>query len=47
MIASRLADVVLAGGADAPIMPALFAAFERLGMMPTHFNDQPRGVAAV
>lgn len=35
------ADVVIAGGADAPLIPMLFAAFDRLGVMATKFNDCP------
>jgi len=38
MIESGVADLVLAGGAEAPICPLLFAAFDRLTMMPTCFN---------
>ncbi|HZR82614.1 MAG TPA: beta-ketoacyl-[acyl-carrier-protein] synthase family protein [Candidatus Binatia bacterium] len=41
MILAGMADVVIAGGAEAPICPLLFAAFDRLDMMPTHFNDDP------
>lgn len=45
MIESGLADVVLVGGAEAPITPSLFAAFDRLGMMPRNFNDVPECAA--
>ena len=45
MIASGVADVVLVGGADAPLTPALFGAFDRLGMMPRSFNDVPVAAA--
>jgi 3-oxoacyl-[acyl-carrier-protein] synthase II len=41
MLQAGMADVVLAGAAEAPICPLLFAAFDRLKMMPTHFNDVP------
>jgi 3-oxoacyl-[acyl-carrier-protein] synthase II len=41
MIEAGMADVILAGGAEAPICPLLFAAFDRLNMMPVHFNDRP------
>jgi len=41
IIESGMADVMLVGGAEAPICPLLFAAFDRLEMMPTHFNDSP------
>lgn len=41
MIASGVADVVLVGGADAPLTPSLFGAFDRLGMMPRSFNEVP------
>jgi 3-oxoacyl-[acyl-carrier-protein] synthase II len=42
MIQAGLADALLVGGADAPICPSIFAAFDRLGMMPKHFNENPR-----
>jgi 3-oxoacyl-[acyl-carrier-protein] synthase II len=41
MIVSGTADIALVGGAEAPIFPGLFAAFDKLDLMPTHFNDQP------
>lgn len=41
MIRTGMADVVLAGGSEAPLFPLLFAAFDRLEMMPTRFNDTP------
>ena len=41
LIASGQADVVLAGGVEAPIFPLLFAAFDRLEMMSSRFNDDP------
>lgn len=41
MIQAGMADVVLSGGAEAPLFPMLFAAFDRLEMMPTRFNDSP------
>lgn len=45
LIESGTADVVLAGAAEAPICPLLFAAFDRLEMMPTSFNDDPAGAS--
>ena len=45
MIEAGLADAILVGGADAPLTPSLFAAFERLGMMPIHFNDAPEAAS--
>jgi len=41
LVASGQADVVLAGGVEAPIFPLLFAAFDRLEMMSSRFNDDP------
>lgn len=41
MIRSGVADVVLAGGVDAPITPMLFAAFDRLGLMSSRYNEEP------
>ncbi|MBY0273872.1 beta-ketoacyl-[acyl-carrier-protein] synthase family protein [Candidatus Binatia bacterium] len=41
MIAGGGSDVMLLGAADAPITPPLFAAFDRLGMMPRAYNDDP------
>lgn len=41
LIESGAAEVVLAGGADAPICPSVLAGFERLRMMPTSFNEEP------
>lgn len=41
LVASNVVDVLLVGGADAPICPSVFASFERLGMMPTGFNQEP------
>lgn len=45
LIQSGAAEVVLAGGADAPICPSVLAGFERLRMMPTSFNDDPTKAA--
>lgn len=45
MIKAGVVDALLVGGADAPIMPALFAAFDRLGLMPVSFNDEPSRAA--
>ncbi len=45
MIVSGLADILLVGGAEAPMTPSLFAAFDRLGMMPTKYNDRPDAAA--
>jgi len=45
MIMSGSADIVLAGGAEAPICPLLFAAFDRLAMMPSGFNDRPEAAS--
>jgi 3-oxoacyl-[acyl-carrier-protein] synthase II len=44
-ILGGMADVVLVGGAEAPICPLPYAAFDRLGMMPTHFNDRPQAAS--
>jgi 3-oxoacyl-[acyl-carrier-protein] synthase II len=41
LIEAGQADVIIAGGAEAPICPMLFAAFDRLGMMSKSFNDEP------
>jgi 3-oxoacyl-[acyl-carrier-protein] synthase II len=41
LIAGGIADVVLCGGAEAPLSPIVFASFDRLGMMPSSFNDSP------
>lgn len=41
MIASGVVDAMFVGGADAPITPSVYAAFDRLAMMPRHFNDRP------
>ncbi len=35
------AEVLLSGGADAPITPATLAAFALMRAVPTHFNDAP------
>jgi 3-oxoacyl-[acyl-carrier-protein] synthase II len=45
LIEAGVADVVLAGGADAPICPSVLAGFERLGMLPRSFNDEPTRAA--
>jgi 3-oxoacyl-[acyl-carrier-protein] synthase II len=41
LIAAGILDVALVGGSEAPLSPLLFASFERLGMMPTAYNDSP------
>lgn len=41
LVLSGQADVVLAGGAEAPLFPLLFATFDRLEMMSSRFNDDP------
>jgi 3-oxoacyl-[acyl-carrier-protein] synthase II len=41
LVAHGIADVVLAGGAEAPLSPLVFASFDRLRMMPTSFNESP------
>lgn len=41
MIEGGLADVVLAGGTDAPLWPMLFGSFDRLKAMSRGFNDRP------
>ncbi len=45
MIQAGMVDVLLVGGADAPICPSVFAGFERLGMMPTQYNSRPEAAA--
>jgi 3-oxoacyl-[acyl-carrier-protein] synthase II len=45
MLAAGIADVLLVGGADAPICPAVFAAFDRLGMLPRGYEDRPEVAA--
>lgn len=45
LIATGVVDVVVAGGSEAPLTPALFGAFDRLGILPTHYNADPRGAA--
>ena len=42
LIRSGLADAVIAGGADAPIMPGILTAFERMGVVSTRRWDDPR-----
>lgn len=42
MLRDRTLDIVLVGGAEAPLTPSLFAAFDRLKMMPTSFNSNPK-----
>ncbi len=41
MVTAGMADVLLVGAAEAPIHPLLFAAFDRLELMPTRFNEDP------
>ncbi|MBM4242678.1 MAG: beta-ketoacyl-[acyl-carrier-protein] synthase family protein [Deltaproteobacteria bacterium] len=41
MIRSGVVDVMIVGGAEAPICPMLFAAFDRLRLMPSGFNAVP------
>ena len=45
MIEAGLADIMLVGGAEAPLTPSLFAAFDRLGILPTRSNDRPEAAA--
>lgn len=45
LISSGIADVVLAGGAEAPLTPSLFGSFDRLGILPTHYNSEPSAAA--
>ena len=45
LIGTGVADVVLAGGAEAPLTPSLFASFDRLGILPTHYNSDPTAAA--
>jgi len=45
MVEAGLVDTLLVGGADAPITPSVFAAFDRLGMMPRCFNDRPEAAS--
>lgn len=45
MILSGQVDLLLVGGAEAPMTPSLFAAFDRLGMMPSRYNDRPDAAA--
>jgi 3-oxoacyl-[acyl-carrier-protein] synthase II len=42
LIRSGLCDVVIAGGADSPIMPGILAGFERMGVVSTKRWDDPR-----
>jgi len=41
LLAGGALDVVLAGGAEAPICSLLMAAFDRLSLMPRSFNQRP------
>lgn len=45
LIRTGVADVVLAGGAEAPLTPSLFGSFDRLGILPTHYNSDPTAAA--
>lgn len=45
LLESGMVDVVLAGGADAPLAPLLFAAFDRLDAMSSRFNDAPEAAS--
>lgn len=45
MIVSGVVDVVIAGGAEAPLTPSLFGSFDRLGMLPVHYNDRPHAAS--
>jgi 3-oxoacyl-[acyl-carrier-protein] synthase II len=45
MIEAGLADIMLVGGAEAPLTPSLFAAFDRLGILPTRSNERPEAAA--
>ena len=39
------ADVILAGGAEAPLTPLAFASYDAIGQMPIHFNDRPEAAS--
>jgi 3-oxoacyl-[acyl-carrier-protein] synthase II len=41
LLEAGMADIVIAGGAEAPLTPSLFGSFDRLGMLPSHFNEFP------
>lgn len=41
LIRQGVADVVLAGGSEAPLTPLLFGAFDRLSLMSSTFNETP------
>lgn len=41
LLETGMADVVIAGGAEAPLTPSLFGSFDRLGILPSHFNESP------
>lgn len=41
LIKSDSVDCVLVGGAEAPLTPSLFSAFDRLGILPVNWNDAP------
>lgn len=45
LVESGMVDVLLVGGAEAPLTPSLFASFDRLGMMPRQFNEEPERAA--
>lgn len=45
LLEAGMADVVIAGGAEAPLTPSLFGSFDRLGILPTHFNEVPIAAA--
>lgn len=45
LIEAGVVDVLLVGGAEAPLTPALFASFDRLRMLPTSYNACPEGGA--
>lgn len=45
MMDAGAADLMLVGAADAPITPPLFAAFDRLGMMPRSYNERPESAS--
>jgi 3-oxoacyl-[acyl-carrier-protein] synthase II len=42
LLREGVVDAMLVGGAEAPLTPSLFAAFDRLKMMPSSFNSAPQ-----
>lgn len=45
MIETGMADVILAGGAEAPLAPMVFAALDRLSLMSRGYNDRPESAS--